>query len=80
MKDLSTLLTVCLTLIALPCAKVLGAEELTPAAATMEVVASGVGLDPDKALKDALMNAVQQVVGAIVDAETLIKNDDIVKD
>ena len=80
MKDLSTLLTVCLTLIALPCAKVLGAEPLTPAPATTEVVATGVGLDPDKALKNALMNAVQQVVGAIVDAETLIKNDDIVKD
>ena len=80
MKDLSTLLTVCLTLIALPCAKVLGAEEAALAAATTEIIVTGVGLDPDKALKNALMNAVQQVVGAIIDAETFIKNEDIVKD
>jgi hypothetical protein len=47
--------------------------------ATTEVVASGIGADGDKALKDARRNAVQQAVGAIVDAETLVKNEDVIK-
>ena len=48
--------------------------------ATTEVVASGVGIDADKALRNALMNAVQQAVGLVVDAETLVKNEDVIKD
>ena len=48
--------------------------------ATTEVVASGVGVDADKALQNALMNAVQQAVGLVVDAGTLVKNEAIVKD
>jgi len=45
-----------------------------------EVVAEGVGLTPEAALKDALRNAVRQAVGMVVDAETLVKNDELIKD
>jgi hypothetical protein len=44
------------------------------------VVAEGVGTTPDEALKDAFRNAVRQVVGAVVDAETLIKDDQVIDD
>ena len=44
------------------------------------IVAEGVGTTPDEALKDAFRNAVRQVVGAVVDAETLIKNDEVIND
>jgi len=47
---------------------------------TTVVIAEGVGINADKALLNALRNAVQQVVGVIVDAETRIKNDKLVKD
>ena len=46
----------------------------------VEVVAEGSGIDPGDALKDAFRNAVRQVVGTVVDAELLIKNDEIVDD
>lgn len=51
-----------------------------PAKATQTVIAEGVGANEDEALKDAFRVAVRQVVGAVVDAETLVKNDDVVKD
>ena len=44
------------------------------------VVAEGVGATATDALKDAYRNAVRQVVGAVVDAETLVKNDEIIDD
>jgi hypothetical protein len=44
------------------------------------VVAEGTGADPDDALKDAFRGAIQQVVGALVDAETLIRNDKVISD
>lgn len=45
-----------------------------------EVVAEGVGTTSEEALKDAFRNSVRQVVGALVDAETLVKNDEIIDD
>jgi len=48
--------------------------------ATRTVVAEGVGLTPDEALKDAFRAAVRQVVGEVVDAETLVKDDQLVRD
>lgn len=42
------------------------------------VVAEGAGLSAEEALKSAFQNAVRQVVGAYLDAETLIENDRIV--
>ena len=47
---------------------------------TQEVIGEGVGTSADLALKDAFRNAVRQVVGAYVDAETLVKNDELVED
>lgn len=44
------------------------------------IVVEGVGMTPDEALKDAFRNAVRQVVGAVVDAETLVKNDEVIND
>ncbi len=48
--------------------------------ATQTVVAEGVGTSAEEALKDAFRNAVRQVVGAVVDAETLVKNDELISD
>lgn len=47
---------------------------------TQQVIAEGVGATADEAIKDAYRNAVRQVVGAVVDAETLIENDEIIDD
>lgn len=49
-------------------------------AATSTIMVEGVGKNHDEAVKDALRNAVRQVVGAIVDADTLVKNDEVIKD
>jgi hypothetical protein len=47
---------------------------------TQTVFAEGVGTTKEEALKDAFRAAVRQVVGEVVDAETLIKNEQLVKD
>lgn len=59
-----------------------GAQEAAPApsADVVKVVARGVGLDKATALKDAYRDAVERAVGLYVDAETMAKNDAIVKD
>jgi len=44
------------------------------------VVASGIGKTEDAALKQAFSNAVTQVVGTIVDAETMVQNDKIISE
>ncbi|MBX9579359.1 MAG: hypothetical protein K2X87_03545 [Gemmataceae bacterium] len=44
------------------------------------VVAEGAGRTAEEATKDALRNAVRQVVGAVVDAETVVKNDEVITD
>jgi hypothetical protein len=49
-------------------------------AAAQAAIAEGIGKTAEAALKDALRNAVRQVVGAIVDAETLVRNDEIITD
>lgn len=46
----------------------------------VKVVARGVGTDRNAALKDAYRDAVERAVGLYVDAETMAKNDEIVKD
>ena len=46
----------------------------------MEVVATGAGSTPDEAVQSAYSAAIEQVVGVLVDAETLVKNDQIVSD
>ena len=47
---------------------------------TMTVVAEGIGTTGDEALKDAFRNAVRQVVGALVDSETVVKDDEVISD
>jgi hypothetical protein len=49
-------------------------------ATTETVISEGVGKTAEEALQDALRGAVRQVVGAVVDAETLVKNDQIITD
>lgn len=47
---------------------------------TISVTAIGVGKDADAALKAALRAAVEQAVGSLVDAKTLVENDELVQD
>ena len=49
-------------------------------AETVTVLATGHGVDPDAAKKAAGRAAIEQVVGQLVDAETLVENDELVKD
>ena len=46
----------------------------------MDVVATGVGADPEQAKQNAFSAAIEQVVGVLVDAETIVKNDEVVRD
>lgn len=46
----------------------------------VEVVAQGMGTDQTSALNNAYSNAVQQALGLYVDAETMVQNDQIVRD
>ena len=47
--------------------------------ALVEVFATGVGTTQDEAMKAANRAAVEQVVGTMVDAETLVENDELVE-
>lgn len=47
---------------------------------TKVVVVTGIGRDHDAAVRNALRNAVENVVGALVDSEVLVNNDTIVDD
>jgi hypothetical protein len=47
---------------------------------TVDIVASGVGRDETDATKDALRNAVRQAIGAIVGIDTMIQNEEVVRD
>ena len=51
-----------------------------PESETVEVTAIGVGKTVEDAQKNAIINAVQQVVGLYVDAETFAKNEQLVVD
>jgi hypothetical protein len=58
----------------------LSGQELAKDNGSQIVVAEGVGASPDEALKDAFRNAVRQVVGAVIDAETQVRNDELIND
>jgi len=45
-----------------------------------KVVATGAGMNEDQALKNAFTIAVQQVVGTIVDTETIVREDDTIRE
>ncbi len=52
----------------------------TANASGFSIVADGAGLNVDEAQKDAFRNAVRQAVGLVVDADTLVRNDQLVED
>lgn len=47
---------------------------------TEKVVVSGFGLNPEKAKENAIRNAVEQVIGAYVASESIVKNSQLLKD
>jgi hypothetical protein len=47
---------------------------------TIDVMATGIGIDQDAALRSAFRSAVQQAVGALISTETLIANEEVVSD
>jgi len=44
------------------------------------VVVSGIGVDEEGALRNAWSNAVRQAVGSLISSETLVQNDQVIKD
>ena len=54
--------------------------KLTEREGTSLVVAQGVGTNSDEALRDAFRESVRQAVGLFVDAQTQIKNDELIED
>ncbi len=46
---------------------------------TVTVIGRGIGLDLESAQKDALKSAVEKAVGLLLDAETILENDEIVE-
>jgi ribosomal protein S8 len=45
-----------------------------------EVVAEGIGLTPEDALKNAFSRAVESAIGVLVDSTTVVKNDKLIRD
>lgn len=45
-----------------------------------EVVVIGIGKDSDSALRNAFRAALEEVLGVLVDSETLVNNDDVISD
>lgn len=43
-------------------------------------IAEGSGRSPEEALRSAYRNAIYQVVGAVVDSDTIVKNDSLIED
>ena len=52
----------------------------SPANETVKVTARGMGKDKESALKDAYRDAIERAVGLYVDAEQMVKNDELVSD
>jgi len=46
----------------------------------MSVVVTGVGTDPEMAKQNAFSNAIEQAVGVLVDAKTIVEKDQVVTD
>ena len=45
-----------------------------------EVVITGVGTTTERAIQNAFSHAIEQTVGVLVDAETVVKNDQLIRD
>ncbi len=46
----------------------------------LEVVVTGLGVSPEKALENAFSRAVEQAIGVFVDAETMVRNDELLRE
>ena len=57
-----------------------GKQKIETSAETVEVTAKGQGESVDAAKKDAVRNAIKMAVGELVDAKTLVENDELVED
>ncbi len=55
-------------------------EKLIAGEGEKKVITSAYGESPEKALENALRNDVEEAVGSLVSSETIIENDEIVKD
>ncbi|MEW6078310.1 MAG: hypothetical protein AB1724_10890 [Thermodesulfobacteriota bacterium] len=62
------------------CINNVSAEGNKNQAEAITVVATGIGLDYESSFKNALSNAIQQALGTVVDAETLVNNETVIKD
>lgn len=47
---------------------------------TLIFATTGVGLDPDKAVQNAFSSAIEQTMGVLVEAETVVENDKLIQD
>jgi len=47
---------------------------------TEKVVVTGYGIDSDKAKENAIKNAVEQVIGVYIASDTIVKNNQLIKD
>ena len=74
MHSLTTLL-----LAAALCGSVQAQTPPKPATKTVTVIGRGIGLDLESAQKDALKSAVERAVGLLLDAETILENDEIIE-
>jgi hypothetical protein len=55
-------------------------EGAEPPSSVVTLTVEGVGVSKDDAERDAYRNAVRQVVGAYVDSETIVANDEVIRD
>ena len=46
----------------------------------LDIVATGVGSNPQRAQQNAFSSAIEQTLGVLVDAETIVENDQVVRD
>jgi len=45
-----------------------------------KIVASGIGVDADKARQNAIRNALEQAIGAYISSDTIVQNGEVLKD
>ena len=57
-----------------------GRKKSSEASQPKEVVVTGVGIDPEKAVQNAFSQAIEQTVGVLVNAETKVENDQLIRD
>ena len=52
----------------------------TPSSTTKQLSVTGIGVDPAGAEKQAITDAVRQAVGALIDSNTLVQNEEVIRD